>query len=378
MKQHIYLLTQDITLDGGVERVVCNMANSFSKRGYQVDIISVFQANKHINYNVSKDINIKYLIRNLSFKKWIKTSFFYKSQIVWRYVISIKITRKLYNYIDNTLFHGQQGVLMCNSYLITPLYNHNNVKTIGLDHSRYPFGKLTNGVRHWIHTYMIRKFDIVTTLNRDEITKWNSIGRPVLIMPNYLPDSMFQDSLIANKKEKVILSMGRMDTEQKGFDRLIDAYSLIAHRHSDWKVKIFGSGQYKSLYEKQIENLGLEKNIEIHEYTKSPMNEYKNAAIYAMCSREEGFGMVLLEAGSQGVPIVAYDVEFGPNKIIKESKTGFIIPDGNKKLFAEALEKLMNDEKLCLQMSHSIKEDIKERYSENVIIGKWINIINSL
>ena len=97
-----------------------------------------------------------------------------------------------------------------------------------------------------------------------------------------------------------------------------------------------------------------------------------------MSSREEGFGMVLLEAGNYGLPLVAYDVEFGPRTIIQEGKTGYVIPDGDSEAFSKALEKLMNDSQLREKMSMEIRKDIPERFSEKVIIDKWIKIINTL
>ena len=180
------------------------------------------------------------------------------------------------------------------------------------------------------------------------------------------------------KQKKVVVSLGRMNTNQKGFDRLIEAYSLIAAKHPEWKLNIYGSGCLQKEYRQLINDLNMQDFIEIFDFTKNPLAVYQTASIYAMCSRDEGFGMVLLEAGSLGVPLVAYNVEFGPRSIIKNSVTGYIVPDGDKVKFAESLEKLMNDEKLREKMSEEILKDIPARFSEKVIMDKWIKIINSI
>lgn len=374
---NIFLLVTDITLDGGVERVVCNMANSFAERNYNVVIISMFSANQSLNYQFRKNIKIEIIKGGIGRVTWMNkhTS---RINLIRRYQTSVHFTRLIYAIIDQ-YSKGGKSVLLTNSYLYaTPLYRHRNVHIIGLDHSRYPFGNMTGGIRHWLHTYMIRKFDVVTTLNEDELDKWKSIGPPVYIMPNFLPQNWINNNASTSKRNKVIVSMGRMNTNQKGFDRLIEAYSLIAAKHPVWKLNIYGSGCLQKEYRQLINDLNMQDFIEIFDFTKKPLAVYQTASIYAMCSRDEGFGMVLLEAGSLGVPLVAYNVEFGPRSIIKNSVTGYIVPDGDKVKFAESLEKLMNDDNLREKMSENIRKDIPARFSEEVIMDKWIKIINSI
>ena len=377
MKHHIFIFTEDITLDGGVERVVSNMANSFSKRGYPVNIISLFKANKGIKYAIDSKVKIKFIYENESFEKWVKHRFI-KYNLYCRYRLSASFTPKLYSYIEKEIAGSESAVLLCNSYLITPLFHNSKIKIIGLDHSRYPFRNVTGRIRLLLHTFMVKKFDAITTLNKDELDKWKSIGPPVYIMPNFLPQNWINDNSSTSKRNKVILSMGRMNTDQKGFDRLIDAYALIARKHPDWKLEIYGSGVLQRQYKCQIQSMGMQNYININDFTANPKEEYQKASIYAMCSREEGFPMVLLEAGSMGLPIVSYDIEFGPRNVIKTGQTGYIIPDGDKEQFAQALEKLMIDDDLRERMSDTIRKDIPERFSEEVLMDKWIKLINSL
>lgn len=376
MKKHLFLLTTDITLDGGVERVVCNLANSFTRHNYDVDIISIFKSDNDVKYTVDNLVTVKYLFEEESYASFMRHVPLSKIQLIWRYLLAIKFTHPLYKYICSVLKPGQKGIILCNSYLITPLYRHKDIKIIGLDHSRYPFQNLTKGYKHWLHTYMVRKFDIITTLNVDELSKWKTLGKPVVVMPNFIPVNENRGENVI--REKTVLSLGRMNTPQKGFDRLIEIYAKIALKHSDWTLKIFGSGKYQPTYIKQINDLNLQNYIKIYDFTESPDLEYKKASIYAMTSREEGFGMVLLEAGLSGLPLIAYDVEFGPKTIIKDGETGFVIQNGDTNAFACALEKLMVDNELRSRMSASVKEDIKNRYSENIIMERWINLINTL
>ena len=110
MKQHIFLFTMDMTLDGGVERVVSNMANSFSKRGYRVDIISLFKANESIKYHLDEKIKVKFLFDNLSFESW-HNSLLVKFNLYWRYKLALKFTDKLYHYIDHVEYLSNHATL---------------------------------------------------------------------------------------------------------------------------------------------------------------------------------------------------------------------------------------------------------------------------
>lgn len=340
-------------------------------------VISLFKANENIKYQLDTKVKVKYIYDAKSFASWYDNLFF-KSNLYWRYKLAAKFTPQLYKLIDGELRERETAVLLCNTYTITPLYRHKNVHIVGLDHSRYPFGDIVKGLRHTLHTYMVRKFDVVTTLNVDEIDKWKTFGRPVYVMPNFLPCNSYKLIPPMNTRKKVVVSLGRMNTNQKGFDRLIDAYALIAAKHPDWKLHIYGGGSLQKEYRKQIENSKMQDYIEIFDFTKNPLAVYQTASVYAMCSREEGFPMVLLEAGCQGLPIVSYDIKFGPRTLIKDSITGYVVPDGDKLMFAESLEKLMDDEQLRERMSENIQKDIPARFSENVIMDKWVELINTL
>lgn len=373
--KHIIFLLENICYDGGVERVVSNMANSFARHErYNVTIMSIFKQKGVPKYNLDNKIIIDSLNIDESPQSY-KKHLWVKSNLLMRLKLNKEIADKLYKKLDI----GSDYYIFCNSYIYSPSYRHKNVKLIGVDHSRFPFGKPNYySIIYYLRTLNVRNMDIITTLNYNELPKWKSFGKPTYVMPNFIPQDMASALAQNAHKEKIILSMGRMNTEQKGFDRLIDAYSLIARKYPEWKLKIFGSGYHQKEYIEKVKDKHLERYIIISDFTSDPIKEYKEASIYAMCSREEGFGMVLLEAGTCGLPLIAYDVEFGPSVIIKNGKTGYVLPDNNAKAFANALENLMHDNNLREKMSQAVSQDIKSRYSEEVIMNKWIHIIEHL
>lgn len=90
-----------------------------------------------------------------------------------------------------------------------------------------------------------------------------------------------------------------------------------------------------------------------------------------MSSYFEGLPMVLLEASSYALASIAFDVNTGPNDIIKNGKTGFLIKDNQLEEFALQLRVLMNDEDLREQMGKAAKVRIQEKFSKEMAMKEW-------
>jgi glycosyltransferase involved in cell wall biosynthesis len=107
------------------------------------------------------------------------------------------------------------------------------------------------------------------------------------------------------------------------------------------------------------------------------MDELTRASIFAMSSRKEGFPMVLLEAMSVGLPVVAYDCPTGPSDIVSEDVDGYVVPDGRTRLMAEALGRLMEDDDRRRRFGEGALEKVK-RYDLAAIAGRWEELFGEL
>jgi glycosyltransferase involved in cell wall biosynthesis len=379
----LYLFLKDITLDGGCERVVVNMANEFSKLYQNVHIVSNFQSNDKIKYEIDESVKIHFVHPCLSLEKWKSNhslKFLFKSGIFYKILLSIGFTTHLYQYITKNRTKVDTPIVLFHGY-DTAWYKKKNIKLIGVDHSSFPFYKSNSffyrKIKFPIISFMNRKLDIVTILSNSEIEYWKLLKRPTYIIHNFIPDIPVS---IPNfqTREKIILSIGRMNTNQKGFDKLIKAYSKIASKYPDWKLHIFGSGVLKSEYQDLITSLKMDNFIKLFEFTSNPSKEYYKSSLYAMCSRSEGFPMVLLEAMSCGLPVVSYDLSYGPAVIIKDGYSGLIVPDNDEALFCDKMEYLINNPEISNSMSINSHIDVTKRFSKNVIIGEWIKLFELL
>ena len=381
-KLPLYLFLQDISLDGGCERVVVNMANEFIKYYENVHIVSNFQTNLSLKFEINEQVKIKYLHKNISFQEWKNKhllKIFFKSGFVNRLFYSFGFTTKLYQYVDN-VSKSDLSIIMLNGY-DTPFYKKKHIKLIGVDHSSFPFYKKKSFLykKIWfpIVSFMNRKLDLVTILTDSEIEYWRWFKKPIAIMPNFINNIPNEITKIENR-ENIILSIGRMNTNQKGFDRLIKIYSKIAKKYPNWKMHIFGNGNLKKEYINLINNLGMSNYIKIFDFTNNPNLEYNKSSIYAMCSRTEGFPMVLIEAMSFGLPVISYDLDYGPSVIIDNENTGFLIPNDNEILFYKKLEQLMMNVELRNKMSFNSIDKVKTNFSSDVIIKKWIKLFEEI
>ena len=105
-------------------------------------------------------------------------------------------------------------------------------------------------------------------------------------------------------------------------------------------------------------------------------SKYAGASIYALPSRTEGFGLVLVEAETMSLPAVAFDCG-GPKEIVKDGYNGFLVEAENVQMLAEKILTLVIDDKLREQMSKNAFEESK-KYKIDNIINQWEKLIESL
>lgn len=218
-----------------------------------------------------------------------------------------------------------------------------------------------------------RQTDVVVTLTTGDAHEWRRVKR-VEVIPNFtmMPKA---DAGCLFERTKRVIAVGRLEW-QKGFDRLIDIWAMVAPRHPDWHLDIFGSGTLEEMLKQQIHHAGLDDTIAIHPFSTNIREEYLKSSILAMTSRFEGFSLVLLEAMQNGVPIVAFDCPFGPSDVIVEDTSGYLVPDGNMSLYANRLDYLLSDAVLRQQMSQNAL-DIVRKYDVKSVMQRWRELFES-
>lgn len=225
--------------------------------------------------------------------------------------------------------------------------------------------------------YMYNNSDMVVVLSPSyikEFADFASVSDYSKLISIYNPNT-FTPSEYPLKKEKVVISIGRLEYSPKRIDLLLDIWKQVYTNHKDWSLEICGDGNHKEFLEQYVEK----NNIQGVKFKGNviPQSYYERASIMCMTSLNEGAPMVIIEAMQcKCVPIV-YDTYSAAKDLIADGETGYIIPPFDKHSYAEKLSRLMDDEDLRQQMADKALASTK-RFDLDMIIDEWEILIKQL
>lgn len=197
-------------------------------------------------------------------------------------------------------------------------------------------------------------------------------GCPVDVIPSAVdPPPIVSDRQQA-KQNRRIIGIGRLEQE-KGFDRLIEAFAKVGASHPDWTLKILGEGSLRGSLQELVEQRGLQQRVELAGWVRPVWEELAGSTIFALPSRYEGFPSALLEAMAVGVPSVAVDCESGPRAVITEPGHGLLVPDTVQGL-TDGIEQLINDGDLRETLAAGGK-DVVTRFSWDTMVDAYEGVL---
>lgn len=243
---------------------------------------------------------------------------------------------------------------------------HNSYEALFGDNSHYYIGAKRR--RHYI--YQFRKLDHVVLLcqhDADCYYQYDPKFHPTVI---YNPLTLNPED-ISKGTSKRFLAVGRFSRQHKGFDLLINAFSLFAHNNSEWGLDIVGEGREEKLYKELIHENQIEDRIIIHPFTNHIQDYYSNAQIYVLSSRWEGFGLVLVEAMAHGLPVISSDL---PTSLEIMGDFALYFKNGDIDELAQRLEDAAH---LDWQKKSKEALEIAKRFDINKIIEQWKQLIES-
>lgn len=345
---------------GGTERVLSIIANGLVKRGYPIVIISMWGEKETVfpcasqikRYRLSKEYpkGIKGNLKNI-------ISLF---QIVKKEKISILVD------VDLILTFYSLPLKICMPGL----------KRISWEHFNYYYQfRKNNRIRRAAMWLAAAFSDVLLVLSKEDKEYYKEHlkirGRLCQI---YNPNT-YEEVELQRPKEKLVFAAGRL-TGAKGFDYLLKSWRLLEKDFPEWKLCIAGKGEEEAalLAMKQQMNL---KAVEFIGNVEHIEAYYEKAAFFVLPSRNEGFGMVLIEAMAYENPVVSFSCKAGPKDIITDGKDGFLVPTGDFKGFAARMRCLMEDKGLREEMGRNAKESTK-RFQVKGILEQWEDLLESL
>ena len=359
MKKILFYFTS-MTPAGGIDRVISTLANHFCAF-MEVTILVKDKAYSH--YPLSDKIKIVSLGSNLELDMNNKIK-----RIAQAGINLLQSTAKLKHflalnqydlyYLANPLnvleFHKAQGI---------------DKRVIITEHGAIvAYNPVYKKIKHWLYP-KARCYVVPTTLDAEAYQK---LGYPVKYIPHFRSDLPYQYSKNANK---IALSIGRM-TEAKRQWILIDLWDDIVnnHRIKDWELHLVGDGNLKQRFIEKIASYHLQEYVKILPPIKNVEEYYEEASLFLLTSQSEGFGMVLLEAISFGLPCISYESPPGPKDIIRDGINGYLIVMDDYQTLKSATLTLMQDSQKLQKFSERAFES-SLKWTDDIVMEKWKTIL---
>ena len=158
----------------------------------------------------------------------------------------------------------------------------------------------------------------------------------------------------------VLVATGRMHI-QKGYPYLLEALKIV-NETTEARLIIIGDGKLKDKLLLKAKSLGISEKVDMVG-KKVPYAYMRHGDIFVLSSLWEGFGLVLVEAMSLGMPVVSTDCDYGPNEVIENEKSGLLVPVADPPKLASAILRLIKDENLRANLAVEAKK--RSRYFSN-------------
>ena len=353
----ICFLIGNINHSGGTERVTTLIANKLSEN-HQIHILSLNEGDSPF-FELNQCIVIDSL-----FDKYVsqRSQFFSTIIKIRKYIIDYHIDTLVVVDSISCLF----TVPACFGLKINHIcWEHFNLKV--------NLGSTFRDLGRWMASKWCTK--IVTLTLRDK-KFWEdkfrlSNSEKVVSIPN--PSPFQHQDHVPSLEFKNILCIGRL-THQKGFDLLIAAWAKIARKLPEWRITIVGSGEDSNILRQMAKEYHVENSIEFVGQQKNVDKFYRMASFFCLSSRFEGLPMVLLEAQSYGLPIVAYDCDTGPAELVT-NQNGCLVQKQNIDELALAMLNIakLNESEFSALVNNTLK--IKDKFGIDHIIGFWEDIV---
>lgn len=341
---------------GGAEKQLIMLANEMSKRGHEVELVSVSQDNEC--YEIYKDIKrvfiedkhksiLRVLDRFLCLKKEIKKS---KPDVIINFWFqSAYLTSLMSKRITKRIIYSERGDPGDSEY---------------------------NGLLGIIRKILFKRIDGFVFQTRMAMNYFNKeIRKKSIVIHNPI---FLKENICYNYENSVnkIVSIGRLHN-QKNQKFLIETFHEFIKKHPEYILEIYGDGELKKELIKLVSKLQLTKNVFFMGTRKDVHKCILDAKMFILTSDYEGMPNALIEAMSLGIPCISsnYSPKDSVYEFIINKKNGFVYEKNDKTRLLEYMDIICNKPKIAYNISKEARKIINGN-SSDIIYNKWENFIN--
>lgn len=175
---------------------------------------------------------------------------------------------------------------------------------------------------------------------------------------------------------RTVAAMGRLSRE-KGFDQLIRAMARCAPEHPDWRLLILGEGHEREALTGLARELGIGDRVLLPGRVLEPTAVLRQAQLFVVPSRYEGFSCALAEAMACGLPVVSMDCPSGPGEIVRHGTDGLLVEPGDVEGLAQAMSRLMDDPVARRRLGARAPEVLR-RFGVARVMSMWDRLLGEL
>lgn len=365
----------------GTERILIDKMNYLAEKdGYEIVMLTYEQGMHPVAYPLSPkvrhvDLDVRYYPL-YAYSRWKR---FYS----WR-----KLRRLLQERYDAFMFDFRPDIVVATTYYAGVLRMITNcpVKYVRVLESHIdrrfilsndPVNK--KSLLRWMHMlydmYLVKKesrhCDLLVALNHEDASDWSHFLKTTVItnVVHLNPTGKY-----CTYDNKNVIFVGRY-MEQKGILDLFKIWDIVYQKHSDWHLHLYGEGEQRDMLVEEVNRL--QANIHIHQPDHHIFDRYLESSIFVLTSLYEPFGLVMPEAMSCGLPVIAFDCPSGPADIITDGVDGYLIRFRDKETFADRLCQLIESRDLRAKMGNAAIESSK-RFSAGQIMIQWKSLFEEL
>ena len=367
----ILYIFRSLAVWGGIERILVDKMNWLaSKGGIEVYMLTTDQGDHPIPYQVCNKVHIEDLGINFHRK--------YQYGYLKRICISYQMRHKYKKSLSGRLIRIQPDVIVCTTAdqldiitdvkgIIPLVVESHSICSRTIEQGKYA---VLRNYRRFKFLKSLSKAGCVVALTEGDAEEWRHFHHNVVVIPNMLHPCKVEPSSLTSKR---VIWVGRFDY-QKRAEVAIGIWKHVVNRYPDWCLDIYGEGEYESEVTLMVSST---RNVFVHKPTSQIFDCYSNSSILISTSLFEPFGLVIAEAMSCGLPVVAFDCPYGPATLINEGVNGFLIPSDNVQYFADKLSLLIGDTSLRKQMGQAASES-SDRFTPDYIMPQWMALFDEL
>lgn len=362
-----------LAIYGGMERVLVDKLNRLVEYGgYEVCLLTVNQGDHPIVFPLHPKVEYHDL-RILFYKKYRYSGWKrYRQDNHLHKLFQQRMAEKIREFSPDVIICTRLGyvydVIRVKGNIPFVFESHNSCRAY-----KFMGESRLHRLRTWFYNHQLRKAQAVVALTNGDAMEWKRLTPNVRVIPNVV--HLNNTGRFSDCRSKSIIFVGRY-SYQKDIRTLLEIWIRVYLRYPDWSLHMYGG--YGNDQEELLPHIKkMNMNIFVHEPTPSIFEEYQKCSMLLMTSRYEPFGLVLPEAMSCGLPVIAFDCPYGPADIITDRVDGFLIKNRNVDDYVEKVCWLIEDEELRRKMGEAGVLS-SQRYEANRVMPQWDSLFHEL